>query len=104
SFQFTNFIGEKLFLNFHQQLEYIQRTFAVHNKQVVRFSLAHFKQYAFNLRWEHIHAANDEHIVGEAGAFLHAYKRSATGTLLIIQTWEVTGSVTQYGNAFLGYC
>ncbi len=57
--QFPYFVGEKLFLHFHHQFQYIECAFAFNNEQVVWFGFTHFEQHTFNLRREYIYTANN---------------------------------------------
>ena len=54
-----------------------------------------FQQHAFDLRREHVDAADDQHVVGAAARLAHAHRRAAAGALLVVQRADVTRAVAQ---------
>ncbi len=59
-------------------------------------------QNMFNLRWEHINTADNQHIVGTAGYFFHSYQCPAAFARFIDQPGNIFCPVSDNGKGFLG--
>ena len=61
-------------------------------------------QHGFNLRWENIYAANNQHIIASTDYFLHSVESSTTSTRLGNQTRDVACAITNQRHSGFADC
>ena len=87
-------------LGLDQHFQVVHRAITREHALVVRGQFAALEDQLFDLAGEHVHAANDHHVVAAAGDLFHAAHAWARSTWQ--QAREVTRAVTNDGQRFLG--
>lgn len=90
---FVNFL-----FTFYLNHRVIQISFFTDHEALLGFHFRNFQKQRFNLGWEYVDAADDQHVIGSAGKFVHLEKCSAAGTGLAAKAGNVLGPVSQHGH------
>ncbi|MPN61133.1 hypothetical protein SDC9_208867 [bioreactor metagenome] len=87
---------------FHPDFQPVHIIFVENDDLVMRADLLHTHQHGFDLGGEHVHPADDQHIVRPAHHLPHACAGTAASAGAFHQHGDVLGTVAQHGQGLLG--
>ena len=93
---FTKIIG--IAANFHDDVQFVQSTITADFNVIMRRQAVVFQDDFFDLRREHVNAANNQHVIGTPGQFFHAPvgpRRAGK------QAGKIAGAITNNREGFL---
>ena len=95
-------VMEQRFVDFDIHFHIIQTMRTGQNNLIDRENGFGFHNRSFDLRREHVHAADDEHVVGTTAGLGHLDECTPAGALLAGDDADVAGAVAQEREGFAG--